>query len=958
MVVSVGRVLGIAAGLIASAVFTQVPLASAGVQSVSEVQVEEAPGLTRVILHGARDPLYTAFMLSEPPRLLVDLPDVVIDGPTSPIEVNNGLVSQVTVGAFGDPGSSPRMARVSIGLLEEAEYEVVPSGDRVIVEIRARRGAEEIDGAMPPMASSTGDAAGTTAASTASSAPPSETARGAEADEADPAAQAANNAALTRKKGGTAKVLRIVPTDGGVNVRADGALENVEAFVVHDPERLVVDLWGSVNAETRSTIPVDDDLVQRVRVGQHPDKVRVVLDLAAPVQNHTVEPTEDGLRIWVEGSGSSLAGHANPSEAAAAPAPDDAENAAADPEAAPERAKPKPASSATSGGTAHVASVHFESYDEVDRVVVTLDRAVQPIVADPDPATVVVDLPGARIGAEAERRVDTREFGGPVELVSVFQTPDIDHDQVRVVVKRNGTDEPRLQWDGSILLIEFPRGPGHRRPGAEAGEPTPQDGSMPDGVPPAAIQKMPGQGAPGALEPVSYFDEEDLYSGPSEPASIDILREGGFTEEKEYQGRRVSLDFKDADIGNILRLIADVSDLNIIAGEEVQGTVTVRLVEVPWDQALDVILMTKGLGFTRIGKVLRIAPLDILKQEEEQRLQERRARERLEDLAVKLQPVSYASVKELEKLIKKLLSPRGTVNIDKRTNTLIIKDIPSVINEATALVKAIDTQTPQVLIEAKIVEANLNFSRSLGAVFGIGYNPVGVDGQGLPRTWQGGAPDFHLGDGSNSVVPGLGTIAQQTNFVVSNPIASATGLLTMGLLGVNDHLQLDLQLQAAEANTKAKVISSPRVVTLDNSEAKILQGTAIKFVASDGDNVNTSFVDAVLELRVTPHITADRTIIMAIKVSRNAPRIDTATGEDTGINKNEADTELLVLDGQTAVLGGIYVVEKSDAASKVPFLADIPLLGTAFKNKSLLDERRELLIFVTPRIVRGMAPAS
>ena len=210
--------------------------------------------------------------------------------------------------------------------------------------------------------------------------------------------------------------------------------------------------------------------------------------------------------------------------------------------------------------------------------------------------------------------------------------------------------------------------------------------------------------------------DDDLLFGPADPASIDILEEGGFDEEKGHEGCRISLDFKDADIGNILRLIAEVSDLNVIAGDEVSGKVTIRLVDVPWDQALDVILLTKGLGFVRVGNVLRIALIETLKVEREARLQDRRAKEKLEDLIVKLQPVNYADVKEVSRLIEPLLSPRGSVNVDERTSTLIIKDIPSVIHEATALLKAIDTQTPQVLIEAKIVEASLNFSRSLGAI--------------------------------------------------------------------------------------------------------------------------------------------------------------------------------------------------------------------------------------------------
>jgi type IV pilus assembly protein PilQ len=443
---------------------------------------------------------------------------------------------------------------------------------------------------------------------------------------------------------------------------------------------------------------------------------------------------------------------------------------------------------------------------------------------------------------------------------------------------------------------------------------------------PAAIKTASG-------EQVAY---DPFLDGPADPASIDLLAEGGFDEEKSYQGRRVSLDFKDADIANILRLIAEVSDLNVIAGQEVTGKVTIRLVDVPWDQALDVILLTKGLGFVRIGNILRIAPVETLKMESEARLQDRRSREKLEDLVVKLQPVNFAKASDLGKLVKRLLSSRGSVNVDDRTNTLIIKDIPSVIHEATALVKAVDTQTPQVLIEAKIVEATLNFSRGLGVLWGVGWDSP----QDAADTIQ------------PNLLPGLGL--QQNNFLTANPIGNPTGLLNFGILGLDDKLQLDMQLQAGEENRQGKVISSPRVVTLDNKQAVIKQGVAIKFTEVTSDKINTSFVDAVLELKVTPHITANRSIIMKLGVSKNSPNLSTATGDVVGINKNETKTEAILRDGETMVLGGIYVVDNGHGSTKVPFLADIPGLGVFFRNNEVKDERRELLVFVTPRIVQGL----
>jgi type IV pilus assembly protein PilQ len=353
-----------------------------------------------------------------------------------------------------------------------------------------------------------------------------------------------------------------------------------------------------------------------------------------------------------------------------------------------------------------------------------------------------------------------------------------------------------------------------------------------------------------------------------------------------------------------------------------------------------VILMTKGLGFVRVGNVLRIAPADVLKAEEEVRLQERRNKEKLEDLEVKLLPVNYATVKDIEKLVRRLLSSRGTVNLDQRTNTLIIKDISSVIDEASALIAAIDTQTPQVMIEAKIVEANLDFSRELGSVWSFQsqqfVDPFDPD---TLRT-DLGSEDYRLID--------------ENSLAFANPITAVpTGLMSIGALILDEDFRVDAQIQAAESTGDGKVISSPRIVTLDNKEAKIEQGVSIPFQTFEGGDAKLEFIDAVLSLVVTPHITADQSIIMQIEVTRNAPdsTVPTPTGSPA-IAKNVAETETLVKDGQTLVLGGIYTIVKSQRQSRVPYLHRIPVIGSLFKNNEVTDQRKELLVFVTPRIVR------
>jgi type IV pilus assembly protein PilQ len=295
-------------------------------------------------------------------------------------------------------------------------------------------------------------------------------------------------------------------------------------------------------------------------------------------------------------------------------------------------------------------------------------------------------------------------------------------------------------------------------------------------------------------------------------------------------------------------------------------------------------------------------------------------------------------------LVEELTTPeRGTVTADVRTSTLIIKDIPSVIAEATALVKAIDTQTPQVLIEAKIVEANLDFSREFGAVWALGANP-----DKMPDNWfytpNSDDPQRMRGF-PNSPITGIGS---SLNWLTANP----TGLLGMTGSILNDTFNVDLQLQAAEINGDGKVISSPRVVTLDNKKAAIEQGVSIPFQTFENGDAQLEFVDAVLKLEVTPHITANKSIIMKISVKRNAPdnTVFTLTGSPA-IAKNQVKTETLVKDGQTLVLGGIYVISDSNRESRVPFLHKIPLLGAMFRSDEISDSRKELLVFVTPCII-------
>ncbi|MCA9582302.1 MAG: type IV pilus secretin PilQ, partial [Myxococcales bacterium] len=427
-------------------------------------------------------------------------------------------------------------------------------------------------------------------------------------------------------------------------------------------------------------------------------------------------------------------------------------------------------------------------------------------------------------------------------------------------------------------------------------------------------------------------------------------------ENKQFTGKRIDLDFKNADIHDILRLLSDVGGVNVITADNVGGSVTIKMRGVPWDQALDVILQAKGLGMMRRGNLLRVAPLGTLEKEREAAIARIKQREQLAPLETRLIPVSYATATTLQGKIKELLSSRGTVSVDVRTNTLIVRDIIDSLDDAEALVRTLDTQTPQVLVESRIVEATSQYVRDVGIQWGgdisMGTSTGNPTGLAFPYNMgiAGGATD---GQAPTAGLSPLGGVSP--NYAVNLPAAVGTGAggslgLSMGSVGGN--VNLNVRLSAAEASGAIRIVSSPRILTLDNHPASITQGTSIPFSQVSAQGVQTAFQQAALTLNVTPHVTADGAVAMDVNVSRNEPDFTrvSARGDPTILNR-QAQTNLLVDDGHTAVIGGIFTRSTGRNVAQVPFFGDIPILGILFQKRSMRDERGELLIFLTPRIV-------
>jgi len=471
---------------------------------------------------------------------------------------------------------------------------------------------------------------------------------------------------------------------------------------------------------------------------------------------------------------------------------------------------------------------------------------------------------------------------------------------------------------------------------------------------------------------MSKADMEPVDSD-GEPAALEGSQTWGFLTGssdvgRKYRGQRISMDFKDADLTNVFRIIAEVSNLNIITADDVKGKVSLRLVNVPWDQALDIVLRSKSLGATQEGNVLRIAPLSSLRKEEQDRFdaqkQVEQSRQEALNRAAEVRatqeavfdtiPVSYSKASELLVKIKPLTSKFGKLDSDDRTNVLIIRDLPSNIAEVRDLVATLDTATPQVLIEARIVEVDTTFTRELGVQWGGSVR--GTSGSSLFGVTG-------VMDSTGASIPGGAVTASGTNpFTTTTPVPSfavnlpaAVGLgsgggIAFGIL--KDNLRLDLSLSALESSGKGKIISSPKIVTTDNKEAVIEQGTQIPYSTVSASGTNVQFIDATLSLKVTPHITPDGRVSMKVDV-KNDSQGDVAPGSTTpSINKKKATTDVLISDGETTVIGGILQITRNESRAGLPWLSKVPVLGYLFRKDTNSVQNRELLIFITPKILK------
>ncbi len=683
------------------------------------------------------------------------------------------------------------------------------------------------------------------------------------------------------------------------------------SFSVANPPRIAIDFANTEVRTAQNTVELNQGDVRSVSLVQAGNRSRVVLNLKRPVTYTTAQEGKDLIITLTP-----------PAVAASDSAPTTA------------YAFTKP--EAKVGGHA-LRDIDFRrGKDGEGRLVIDLSDPQIGVDIKQQGATVVVDFLRTKLPDNLRRRLDVGDFGTPVKFVRAVQQGD----NARLIIEPSGLWEHNAYQSDHQFVVEV-----------------------------KAVKEDPNK----------------LVQG---------TRQG-------YRGDRLSLNFQSVDVRALLQVIADFTNLNIVTSDSVAGSLTLRLKDVPWDQALDIIMQSKGLDMRKNGNVLLIAPRDELATKEKLELEAKQQVSELEPLRTATFQLNYQKAETLQKLLtsdkQSILSKRGSVVVDQRTNKMFVQDISVRIEELARLIAQVDIPVRQVLIEARIVEANDQFSRNLGAKLGFndlsstvyrtvsvtdpvtgaatGYNiPVYGAGQKVLGSTYGtvsgnltGAANLSSQTGTDIASIGAGnaqglgraTSLDNTNFI-NLPAAAIAGVspasFAISLFGSSLTKFLNLELSALEADQRGKVISSPRVLTADQGKAIIEQGTELPFqTATSSGATAITFRKANLTLEVVPQITPEGSVILDVKVNRDS--VGALTPSGFAINTRRVATQVLVENGGTVVIGGVYEQTERNVTNKVPFLGDVPVLGNLFKNNQRQNDRTELLVFLTPRIVTDAASA-
>ncbi len=738
-----------------------------------------------------------------------------------------------------------------------------------------------------------------------------------------------------------------------------------------DPLTLVVDIPEVDASQVPARVNVGTREVESVRVtslaradGRNLARVEVRLASLVPYQ---IFSKDKSLNLIFERPASLAGSEAAPSApvaAAAAPAPAASSMAPPPPAAAMTEPPSEAPSELPSGPKAtRITAVTRDEIGSLLAFTVKADgRLKYRDFLLPNPERLVVDfadvtaraaMRSLEVGLTPVRKVRLGQFSAEspkvarlvVDLTAKSPYRIIDGaDGVRIVFGESG--EPQAPAHAPLAALRTPE------PVAVAASPVDASPSRPVSIEPLVMPALPEpQAAPAAPYATGAPEQGNIGQACGQTGDL---------------GTPISLDFKDGDLQDIFRLFSDISGLNVVVNPGVAGKVTLKLNEVPWGRALELILKTNGLGCVLEDNVIRIAKLSDLQKEEGDRRKLDEEKALAGELIDYTRRVSYAKADTLSGVLKSAgaLSARGQINVDARTNTIIIRDLPAFVEKSKGLMSELDTATPQVEIEARIVVTNRNFTRDFGIQWGFGGensnrfgnmtnrvfpNQIVVNGGGVPST--GGIAADNTGPGGPSSGTGIATAGR--GYAVNLPASNFNSGIGISMGNVLGSFNLDVALTALEQQGRGRLLSTPKVTTQNNQAAEIKQGVQIPIQTVANNTVTTQFKDAVLTLKVTPQITDAGTVILTLEVENSTPDFGNPVNGIPPINTQAAKTIVLVKDGQTAVVGGIYQSQEFVNEDKTPVLGNIPLLGYLFRRKGTQNQNNELLLFITPRIVKS-----
>lgn len=663
--------------------------------------------------------------------------------------------------------------------------------------------------------------------------------------------------------------------DKKVELSATMGIDRVKYFTLDSPKRLVVDLYGAIPGEHDSNLSLSGGF-GLLRIGLLGDKTRFVFDVADPLfPVFNVDISDDKAVVtWERAEDSST----------------------------------RAAAETATVGSNKVTAIDFTATDQKSNLVIDVSGNATATAPVRDGQKIQFSLKNTTLPRALRRVFDTLAFPSAIHSVTPYLVNAAGKPEARFVVLLKGDVSYDLKKTASGYVFSVDDGDYARRLKTATG-----------------TYALPAQGTVDTDRMVSM--SQGAAAGQLPVPVIDQVA----PEINKYTGEKTTLVFDNAEVRDILRLIAEISELNIIASDAVKGNITLRLIDVPWDQALDLILDVTGLGMVQEGNVVRVLPKEEIRSMKEAELTAARSQEKLEPLETEVVTVSYADLKSVSDPAKDLLSERGSITEDSRNKLLIVTDVPQRIEKVKELISILDTPERQVMIEARIVQVNSNYSRELGVHWGIFASS---------------------GDSFNSITSAGGDFLVDITEGSVGPLSPPPGFASQIQIGeaLIDDIVLDLQLQAMQTDGKGKVISTPRVTTLNGETATISQGTTIPYQTSGSDGPKTEFVNAELKLEVTPVINPDDSIILEILATNDSPSL-TAGASAPSIDTKKAETKVLIKDGETTVIGGIFVENEQETDEGIPGLMSVPVVGHLFKTQKTQTVKDELLIFITPRIV-------